>query len=169
MILTYCNVSFPCFLHSWAQDPGPGLGPKAAVMVPAWARPAAGPGPRFQAPKCENHMKIIWEKCENNVISEFHIIFTFYTYYFHIFVTFLGSGPRSKPPKSYFCHVPGHMFFILFSCFWICLAWAPVHTAIFEMHDELAPCLMLPEKLGSLDPSLMLSAKCRSRWSSELV
>jgi hypothetical protein len=32
MILTYFNVSFPCFLHSWARDPGPGPGPKAAPI-----------------------------------------------------------------------------------------------------------------------------------------
>ena len=61
MILTYFNVSFSCFLHSWARDPGPGLGPKAAAMVPARARPAAalgpGPGPGSQAQECKKHKK----------------------------------------------------------------------------------------------------------------
>ena len=47
------------------------------------------------------------------MISQVHIILTFYSYYFHIFITFLGSGPRSGPQKSYFCHIPGHILFIL--------------------------------------------------------
>ena len=69
----------------------------------------------IRAPKCENNMK----KYENNVISQFHIIFTFYSYYFQVFITFLGSGPRSGLQKSYFCHILGHNSFILFSygCF----------------------------------------------------
>ena len=101
--------------------------PKAAAGGQARAGTAAalGPGPGFRAPKCENNMKIIWEKCENNVTCQFHIICTFYSYYFHIFMTFWGSGPRSGPPKSYFCHIPGHLIFILFSYFCICLGWGP--------------------------------------------
>ena len=59
MILTYFNVTFLYFLHSWARDPGPGLGPKAAAMVPARARRAAalGPGPGSQAQECKKHEK----------------------------------------------------------------------------------------------------------------
>ena len=119
------HIIFILFSHFGARDPG--LGPKAAARGPgrAWPAAALGPGPGFRAPKCENNMKIIWKKYENNVISQFHIIFTFYSYYFHIFITFWGSGPRSGPQKSYFCHIPGHIIFILFSYFGICLGWAP--------------------------------------------
>ena len=100
------------------------------LQGPARARPAAalGPRPGSRAPTCENNMKIIWNKYENDVISQFHIIFTFYSYYFHIFITFLGSGPRSGPQKSYFCHIPGHIFFILFSYFCENLVFQPLHT-----------------------------------------
>ena len=52
------------------------------------------------------------KECENDAISPFHIILTFYSYYFHIFITFLASGPRSGPQRSYFCHIPGHIIFI---------------------------------------------------------
>ena len=51
------------FLHSWARDPGPGLGPKAAARGPARARPAAalgpgpGPGPGSRAQECKKHGK----------------------------------------------------------------------------------------------------------------
>ena len=109
------------FSHFGARDPG--LGPKAAARGPgrAWPAAALGPGPGFRAPKCENNIK----KYENDVISHFHIIFIFYSYYFHIFITFWGSGPRSGPHKSYFCHIPGHIFFILFSYFCISLGWGP--------------------------------------------
>ena len=59
MILTYFNVSFLCFLHSWARDPGPGPGPKAAARGPARARPVAALGhrPGFQAQECKKHEK----------------------------------------------------------------------------------------------------------------
>ena len=99
------------------------------------------------APKCENNMKIIWERYGNALISQFHYIFTcvsyyfifvshfwprdpdsgpknhifviflviFYSYYFHILITFWGSGHRSGSQKSYFCNIPGHICFILFS------------------------------------------------------
>ena len=54
-------------------------------------------------------------------MSHFLIIFTFYSYYFHIVITFWGSGPRSGPQKLYFCYIPGHIFvhiiFMLFSHF----------------------------------------------------
>ena len=53
----------------------------------------------------------------------FHI----FSYYFHIFITFLGSGPRSGPQKSYFCHIPGHIIFILFSYFSENLVFQPLH------------------------------------------
>ena len=50
MILTYFNVSFSFFLHSWARDPG--LGPKAAAgraragpLPPLWGL-GLGPGPK---------------------------------------------------------------------------------------------------------------------------
>ena len=95
--------------------PGPGRLPAAAL----------GPGPRFRAPKCENDMKIIWKKYENHVIWHFHIMFTLFPYYFHMFITFWGSRARSGPQKSYFCQIPGHVFFILFSYVWISLGWGP--------------------------------------------
>ena len=86
----------------------------------------SGSGPRAQ--KCDKHMKIKWIKCGNDVNLANHIIFTFFSYYFHIFITCLGSGPRSGPQKSYFCHIPGHIFFILFSYFCENLVFRPVHT-----------------------------------------
>ena len=59
MILTYFNVSFSCFLHSWARDPGPGLGPKATArsLAPAWPAAALGPGPGLgsRAQQCKKH------------------------------------------------------------------------------------------------------------------
>ena len=116
------------------------LGPKAAA---GQARPgpraaALGPRPGSRAPKCENNMKIILKKYENNVISQFHIIFTFYSYYFHIFITFLASGPRSGFQKSYFCHIPGHIFFILFSYFCENLVFRPVHTDnLYKAGDQI--------------------------------
>ena len=57
MILTYFNVSCPCFLHSWARDPGPG--PKAAAGR-ARAGPLAaalGPGPGAWAQECKEKWK----------------------------------------------------------------------------------------------------------------
>ena len=51
-ILTYFNVSWPFFLHSWARDPG--LGPKAAAGR-AQAGPAARPGARAQ--ECRKNWK----------------------------------------------------------------------------------------------------------------
>ena len=61
MILTYFNVSFPCFLQSWARDPGPGPGPKAAAgraragTIAAALGPRPGPGSRAQ--ECKKHKK----------------------------------------------------------------------------------------------------------------
>ena len=72
------------------------------------------------------------EKYENDVISQFHIIFTFLSYYCHICTTFLGSGPRSGPQKSYFCNIPGHIFSYYFHMFVYAWAGAPVHSAIFD-------------------------------------
>ena len=98
---------------------------RATRLVPVLAQPCEN-----NMKKYENNMK----KYENNVIFNFHIIFTSYSYYFHIFITFWGSGGRSGPQKSYFLHIPGHICFILFPYFGICLGCAPVHTAIFETH-----------------------------------
>ena len=117
----YVHINFHIFgpgtraqaLKRWRARPGPGPVP------PLWG-PGPGPGPQ--------NVEIIWNnitKYEKNVISQFHSIFTFYSYYFHIFITFLTSGPRSTPQKSYFCHIPGHILFIFFSYFGICLGWAP--------------------------------------------
>jgi hypothetical protein len=36
-----------------------------------------------------------------------------------------GWGPRSRPPESCFCIIPGHMCFIIFSYFCTCLDWGP--------------------------------------------
>ena len=59
MILTYFNVPFSCFLHSWARDPGPGLGPKAAArgLAPAWPAAALGPRPGSRAQECKGNEK----------------------------------------------------------------------------------------------------------------
>ena len=73
-------------------------GPKAAT---GRARPeplaaASEPWPGCRAPKCENNIKVIWNKYENHVISNFHMILISISYYFHLhFHIFLGSGPRS--------------------------------------------------------------------------
>ena len=146
------HIIFISFWHFGARDPG--MGPKAAARGPgrAWPAAALGPGPGFRAPKCENNMKIIWKKCENNVISQFHIIFTFYSYYFHIFITFLASGPRSGPQKSYFCHIPGHIFFILFSYFCENLVFRPVHT------DNLYKvwCMVFGQGTGTVSHTFIL-------------
>ena len=122
------HIIFILFSHFGTRNPGPGPKAAAGQARPGPRAAALGPRPGSRAPKCENNMKIIWKKYENNVISQFHIIFTFYSYYFHIFITFLGSGPRSGPQKSYFCHIPGHIFFILFSYFCENLVFRPVHT-----------------------------------------
>ena len=59
MILTYFNVSSPCFLHSWARDPGPG--PKAAAGRARAGTIAAAlgprPGPGSWAQECKKHEK----------------------------------------------------------------------------------------------------------------
>jgi hypothetical protein len=47
------------------------------------------------------------------VISQFHIIFTFYLD-FHIFVSFLGLGPRSRPQNLYFFTFLVIFFYIIF-------------------------------------------------------
>ena len=116
------------FSHFGARNPGPG--PKAAA---GQARPgpfaaALGPRPGSRAPKCANNMKIIWNKYKDNVISNFHMISTFFSHYLHIFITFWVSGPRSGFQKSYFCHIPGHICFIVFSYFGENLVFRPVHT-----------------------------------------
>ena len=108
----FVHIIFISFSHFWARNPGPGPKAAAGQARPGPRAAALGPRPGSRAPKCENNMKIIWKKYENDVICQFHIISTFLSYYFHIFITFLGSGPRSGPPKSYFCHIPGHIFFI---------------------------------------------------------
>ena len=105
-------------------------------------------GPGTRAPKCENNMKIIWKTYENNVICQVHIIFTFYSYYFHICITFLGSGPRSGLQKSYFCHIPGHIFFILFSYFCENLVFQPLHTEFL-----LKPCIVCRSESEQKPPS----------------
>ena len=141
MIFIFFHIIFILFSHFGARDPG--LGPKAAARGPgrAWPAAALGPGPGFRAPKCENNMKIICKKHENNVTSPVHIFFTFYSYYFHIFITFLGSGPRSGSQKSYFCHIPGHILFILFSYFCICLGWAPCpYRNLWNLSNHLNKC-----------------------------
>ena len=58
-----------------------------------------GPGTRDQ--KCENNIKNNMKRYENNVISNFHMIFASYSYDFYIFIIFVGSRPRSGPHKSY--------------------------------------------------------------------
>ena len=95
--------------------------------------PGPGPGPQ--------NVKIIWKKYENNVIYQFHIIFICYSCYFHIFIIFLGSGPRSGPQKSYFCNIPGHILFIWFSYLCENLVFRPVHTDnLYKLwHRFLAP------------------------------
>ena len=124
IIIICCSYYFHIIFTFWGPEPGPR--PKSGGKGP-------GPGParrRFgaRAPECENSMKMIWKIYENNVISNFHIIFTFYSYYFHIFIPFWGSGPRSGPQQSYFCNVPGHILFILFSYFCENLVFQPLHT-----------------------------------------
>ena len=42
------------------------------------------------------------KKCENHVICNFHIIFTCFSYYSHIFITFFGSGRWSGPQSHIF-------------------------------------------------------------------
>ena len=100
----FVHMIFILFSHFGARNPGP------------------GPGPRPQ------HVKFIWKTYENNVIANFHIIFAFISYYFHICVTFWGSGPGSGHQKSYLCHILGHMIFIWFSYFCENLVVWPVHT-----------------------------------------
>jgi hypothetical protein len=39
-----------------------------------------------------------------------------------------GLGTQIRTPKAYFCHIPGHIFFILFSYFCENLVFRPVHT-----------------------------------------
>ena len=72
------------------------LGPGTRTWAPKRRRAgplaaALGPGPGFRAPKYENDMIIMWNKCENHAILHFHIIF----YCFHIF----GPGTRAQAPK----------------------------------------------------------------------
>ena len=78
-------IIFILFLHFGVQNPGPGPKAAAGQARPGPRAAALGPRPGSRAPKCEN---------------------------FHVFITFLGSGPRSGPQKSYFRHIPGHIFFI---------------------------------------------------------
>ena len=137
------------FSHFGARNPGPGPKAAAGQARPGPRAAALGPRPGSRAPKCENNMKIIWKKYENNVISQFHIIFTFYSYYFHIFITFLGSGPRPGPQKSYFCHIPGHIFFTLFSYFCENLVFRPVHTDnLYKACDWLSCMAMFATSLS---------------------
>jgi hypothetical protein len=76
------------------------------------------------------------ENYENTVISHFHIIFTFVSYYFHIFIIFFGSGLRSGAQKSNCCYIPDHILFILFS--YICenLVFRRGHTDNLYKHRD---------------------------------
>ena len=91
-----------------------GSSPPTPRGTPAAPGPGPGPGPGPWAQKCEKHMKIIWNKYENNVIWHFHIIFTFISYYFHIIFTFVF-----------------HIIFILFSYFREINEIWPVYTRCF--------------------------------------
>ena len=84
----YVNFTF------WGPTPWPRLQSGGKGLRPCPARR------RFGAPKCENNMKIMWNKYENNAIAHFHIIFTFTSHHVHMIFTSLGSGPRSGFPKS---------------------------------------------------------------------
>ena len=69
------------FIHCssfWQQDHGPG--PKEAARAMTRARPIAAvePGPASQAEKCENEIKLLWNKYEDDVIQHFHTSFIFY-------------------------------------------------------------------------------------------
>ena len=162
------NVSFVFFFTFLGPGPrpgrAPGPGPKAAARGPARARPAAalGPGPGSRAPQCENTMKIIWNKCENNVIPQFLNILKCSSYYFHKFNTF-GAWDPDPDPKSHIVAI----FLVIFISYYfhiIVYAWAgpPVHTAIFET-------LYLSRWLDLLRSSRQpLSVFCNSnvpRWS----
>ena len=120
-LFSYFFIVFSYYFHilgpgtrDWAPKRRHGPGPP----------PLCGLGPG-SGPQNVNNMKIIWKTYENNVISQLDIIFISYLYYFHIFITILGLGPRSRPQKSYFCNIPGLTIFILFLYFCICLGWGP--------------------------------------------
>ena len=104
----------------------------------------------------------MWIRCENDVKVGNLIIFTFFPYYFHIVITFLGSGPRSGPQKSYFCHIPGHILFILFSYFCICLGWAPCPYRNLCNMWECEPQPASHLDAGLQDPSMQSSISARS-------
>ena len=88
------------------------------------------------------------KKYENHVIWQFHIMFTFCSYYFHMFITFFGLGPRSGPQKSYFCHIQ--------------YAWAvgPVHSSIFETQGVACH--------PPLYPSTCFHSTCQGRYMASI-
>ena len=79
MILTYFNVSFLFFLHSWARDPG--LGPKAAAGRARAGRlvTALGPGPGSRAQECKKNKNSVGQiiqitlKCVGIHVNPFKI------------------------------------------------------------------------------------------------
>ena len=97
------------------QRPGP---------PPFW-----GPGPDPGPHKCEQHMKITWNKYESHVIWHFHVIFICISCYFHIILT---CSP----------HLRLYILCILRNTLKICL-WIPVafftilpHVLLFGFGDN---------------------------------
>ena len=126
-------VLFSYFL--WApRTLGPGL--KATAGCARAGPPAAAlwPGPWFQATKTENSIDNICKNVQMMWLDCF-TLFTSISYYFHICFTCWCSRPRSGHQKQNLWHIPGHTFFIWFSCFCTCMAWAPVYPAIFEGNE----------------------------------
>ena len=84
------------------------------IIFTFWS-PEPGPRPGSRAPKCENNVEIIYE---NNVILQFHIVFTFlilFAYFYHIF----GLGTQIRGAKIIFLTYSWSFFFhIIFIFLW---------------------------------------------------
>ena len=89
------------------------------------------------------------------MISQLHIIFEFLHIIFIFLSHFRGSGPRSGPQQSYFCHIPGHFFSILFQYYCENLVSQPAHAdIIFTTHPEPHPAKSYSTWPGAMDHPL---------------
>ena len=81
------------------------------------------------------------------MIPQFHTIFIF-SYYFHIFITFLGSGPRSRPQGIFLV-----IFFVtLIAYYCISLGWVWPRSIPQSLKSKSYSRLFLPYTRGAVHP-----------------
>ena len=96
------------------------------------ARPAdtLSPSPKYQAPKCENDMKIFRKSCQNHVMSHIHVYFLWFLTWFSYCSNFRADLNQKSYLLNMYGYVCSYHFHVLQN-----LVCPPVHMDIFTTQE----------------------------------